>query len=1332
MKRTFFSLRLTICLCLSCVTTSWAQSTKQLFPTFLSWEVRSTNTQQTLRDRYLRAGRVRDATVDQCRSMLQFDLSSLERSAQLEDATLQLTATQTRHLKSDLTVEIWLVTEPVAKLSFWGRIDEMMHKAVLAGTVDIPAKITTPLPINIPISDEAIKQLQISDQTITFILTINGTFAKDHFGMVWFESERSEAQASRPQLQLNITGKPIAVSTPKPATKVDAYMIHARDFQFYGGWDATHHRQGKPLGVKAVEPGVVVDDALTVIQIPRADRYHIWTRSPDYDTQPSSRLYMLNIDGQPMDQHSGKHGHVGMKWEKVGTRELSAGQHVLSLKDTAHFYARCDAILLTSTSMDPNSQTMESLKSYTIEPIKVQATMPKQTSLQMPGIKLQPDDPQIAQLRGKDVTLVFYQSQDAQGKPVIRRQTLLNIDGKTVVLPLLPEGEKLFVQFDPHANINLSTFYPSWDSENSKVTIQVEGKKYDVAGEPRNPYLAGKTRLLIPRKVISVSDGQVVLGYETADGQQVQGTWHMTADRRDASFSVVMQVKQAGSYSMGFAAFDGFNRNAISAVQLPPVFQMQRVPNQAQMVLSCVTPHPLAMVTVPINHVDTPVSYAVVADPQRLPFEWARSDNARYGFTLLNDQNQVQPVAFGPVLGMQDSKFKAGDELKMSWRLLAYPGNWGDALAYSSDHIMQVTDYRKPYRASLTDAALRMIKLMRDPLHSGWDDQLKGFYNIEMPGGVTQASPLMVMATAKLTRDENFYWERALPTLEYLLSRDSFHFTVQIPKRDRSPLAESETQMHVPCRRFGSNVWLGMHNLLGKHNPWIKTLAFEDGKPRYISNAYPKFQQDWAVWQLDTERYTRDESLASTDQFIEAKVYGRDTTVRGIQPHYNVTMHPHWWTLLDMYDRTNDPKYLKASEDAAWHTIAGIWSQPPIPDREIMIHPDGQFKGAISTSLIWKGWDKYATGYPRKPGDTPAHLVPAWLVSQVGLGLEQPGTLYASDGNMHQVFMVSWAGHLLRMADRTGKEIFRTYARNSIMGRWSNWPGYYLNGYTDLFHDPEYPSKGPDVTRMYYHQLPVHLALTLDFLVAEMENRSGHRIAFPWETQEGYAQFTNRIYGAAPGTIFGDDTANLWFNPDLVDLKDINVNYLTARGQDKLWVVLMNEIDKPITIEMGINHQLAQSDPNTSWMLFNADGSSDKHPTPINQTQITIPGRGLIAVALPAHKQMPETIPTLPDNSHVVQKLPDPWGDLHAFRIRSPFGKDSLYVVTTGRPPAGSRAQIHLENHAYLRREVREYPYEMSVYPWSMDQPMAFTFVGIGPDDQVVESSRVVLPGSTE
>jgi hypothetical protein len=1041
---------------------------------------------------------------------------------------------------------------------------------------------------------------------------------------------------------------------------------------------------------------------------------------------------MLNIDGTPMTEPSGKHGHVGMKWEEVGTRDLAAGQHVLSLRDTVHFYGRCDAILLTTTTLDPNSQTMASLETYAIQPIQVEATKPQQTSLQMPEIKIKSDDQQVARLDGKDVSLVFYQSQDAQGKPVIHRQTLLNIDGKAVTLPLSPEGEKLFVQYDPHANINLSTFYPSWAGEGSKVTIQVEGKKYDVAGEPRNPYLAGKTSLLIPRNVISVTDGQVVLGYETADGQKVQGTWQLTADRRDASLSVVMQVKQAGSYSMGLAAFDGFDRKAISAVQLPPVFQMQRVPQAPQMVLSCITPHPLAMVTVPVNQVDTPVSYAVVADPQRLPYEWARSDNARYGFTLLNDRNLVQPVAFGPVLGLQDSKFQAGDELKMSWRVLAYPGNWGDALAYSSNHIMQVTDYRKPYRASLTDAALRMIKLMSDPDHSGWDDQLKGFYNIEMPGGVTQSSPLMVLATARLTHDENFYWQRALPTLEYMLSRDSFHFTVQIPKLDKSPLSESETHLHVPCTRYGSDVWLGMYNLLGQHNPWLIPLAFEDGKPRYDSNAFPKFQQDWAAWQMDPKQFTRENALASADHFVDTKIYGKDTTVRGIQPHYNVTMHPHWWSLLDLYDRTHEPKYLKAAQDAAWHTIAGIWSQPPVPNQDIMIHPDGQFMGATSAALIWKGWDKYATGYPRKPGDTPPHRVPAWLVSQVGLGLEQPGTLFSSDGNMRQVLMVSWAGHLLRMADRSGNDIFKTYARNSIIGRWSNWPGYYIDGYTDLFHDSDYPYKGPDVTRLYYHQLPVSLAFTLDFLVAEMENRSGHRIAFPWETQEGYAQFTNRIYGAAPGNIFGDNTANLWLNPDLVQIKDININYLTARGQDKFWVVLMNEIDKPVTIKLGINHTLAQSDPNAPWQLITDDGSTDNRATPIDQTNITIPGKGLIAVAIPARQQTPSVIPSLPANTHVMHKLPDPWGELHAFRIRSPFGKDSLYVVTTGRPPVGSRAQIHLENNAYLRREVRQYPYEMSVYPWPMDQTMAFTFMGIGPDEQVVESPRIVLPGSTQ
>ena len=94
--------------------------------------------------------------------------------------------------------------------------------------------------------------------------------------------------------------------------------------------------------------------------------------------------------------------------------------------------------------------------------------------------------------------------------------------------------------------------------------------------------------------------------------------------------------------------------------------------------------------------------------------------------------------------------------------------------------------------------------------------------------------------------------------------------------------------------------------------------------------------------------------------------------------------------------------------------------------------------------------------------------------------------------------MSNWAPHLLRLFQYTRKPIYETYARNGVIGRFTNYPGYYATGYTDITLSPDFPYKGPDVSSIYYHHIPPHLAFTWDYLVSEAIERSrGISISHP-------------------------------------------------------------------------------------------------------------------------------------------------------------------------------------------------------------------------------------------
>lgn len=1110
-----------------------------------------------------------------------------------------------------------------------------------------------------------------------------------------------------------------ATAQPLPPS----FLIEAEDFQFSGEW--LKESDSTASGHRILRTPGAAFDALTVISLPQAASYRVWVRSRDYLEYPGKRRFKLAIDGILFEPEFGAHGVAGWKWERAGERELTAGDHVVALHDSAKFYGRADAIMLTPTDVDPNTLASPSKSATRLKPKPV-AAEPAAEFAPVPETK-PGESEECARLENEHLRLRFLKSSDTAGKPQIRRETELKTGDAWFPMAVEPGGERLFVLSAGKVDIRTSSMLPSWTSEPARAPIYhftVGTTRYQAVAGRSNPFFAAPAQPILARSARQVSAHVVKIAYETASGWFMEGQWTLQPGARDWEVSLAVQAPAEGYYSFGFSPFQGWNKETVSGVLLPPLFQFQRLPESPVMVPSNSTPQALALAQ--IERSGHPISLAVVASPERLPFVWANAQNAVYGFSLLNAENAVQPTIFTPVLGLEGSQMHAGEHKTVSWRVLAFPGDWKGALEYASNEIFKVTDYRKPCQASLSNAALNMIDLIKTDDASGWNAERKGFWNIETTNVASQASPLTLLSAAILTCDEALYQKRALPTIEYSLSRPQAHFGMEVPTTHAAYINEEGTRIKVPSEFYGTAYWQGLHDLLGRRNPWLPGIAMPDGKVRHRTgySTVPRWSEMLGAYRLSPDPALLNAIRAEADQFLASEVYGKKTRDLGLEPFYNVSFYPYWWDLLDLYDLTRSKSYLDAAEQSAFYTLAGLWSHPRVPDGDTVIHPGGDYAG--EPHLWWKGDQPFRLGMPRQANATPERKVPAWLVAQVGLGLEQPCTYFASGkAGMRNIMMSAWAPNLLRLYRHTGREIFRTYARNSVISRFTNYPGYYISGYTDLELDPEYPYRGPDVTSIYYHHIPPHLAFTIDFLVTEAEERSQGQITFPWVKQQGYVWFSNRLYGHAPGSVFGEASARLWLDRKAVRVKTPAVNYLLARSKDHVWIILMNEAAEETLTPIALD-PTALEIGGDSFTLLRPDGS--KATSQIDRAlSISIPAKGLVALSFEANP--PETSPIPPlKGGRTSLPLPGEWGTLEAFRIRSPFGKDSLFAVLTGRPNGSVRATLKMEGIPAIDKKA--YPYEFSVYPWPMDRDMTFSLELQNPDGAVLQTSLLNLPGT--
>ena len=79
-------------------------------------------------------------------------------------------------------------------------------------------------------------------------------------------------------------------------------------------------------------------------------------------------------------------------------------------------------------------------------------------------------------------------------------------------------------------------------------------------------------------------------------------------------------------------------------------------------------------------------------------------------------------------------------------------------------------------------------------------------------------------------------------------------------------------------------------------------------------------------------------------------------------------------------------------------------------------------------------------------------------------------------------------------------------------------------------------------------------------------------------------------------------------------------------------------------------------------------------------------------------------------DGHHVRDLGPEFGQVHAFRIRGPCGKDSLYVVLASKPRDGAAALLDVSGPREVSLVRKQFPYEFSVYPWPADAPATIRF----------------------
>jgi hypothetical protein len=651
------------------------------------------------------------------------------------------------------------------------------------------------------------------------------------------------------------------------------------------------------------------------------------------------------------------------------------------------------------------------------------------------------------------------------------------------------------------------------------------------------------------------------------------------------------------------------------------------------------------------------VNVAIVADPSECRFRLPTIADSRFGLMLQSVEasdgknDLLRPVIIAPLLGGYESKMSndATSEHSFGFRVVVRPGNWTDTYAHIARDVHGLRDQRdNTGPGSLNGTLERVIDFLADRSHQNhalWDPEQKYYdYYTNKTGVFKPFSPLYGLSAAIVTDDETFFDERALPTVEYALSR--------------------RTSVFAPYEAVD--------------NKQANSAGRQVGEP-YVSHAQ--------LLSLDAMFQGRNLVLRA---LADEKAPAKSPATTSIRLGASVTEEA-FFNAVERADATHDEADIRTAREAAYHQLAKINLYPVPPATSVTVDRGGH----APVHFHSYGRHKNIWGYPRPvPIAATEQTVPAWRIARVGV----PGIAYPIEYwmNMH--------GAIMHTAGLARDPLLRDVARWGMVGRFGNFPGDNRSIDSLVGELPDAVDRKPWEWN-FATVNPGHAwdfaAQVLDFLVSDAFERSQGAIDFPSESAAG-SLFRTRIYGAKPGQFYGEHGVRLWLPRGLVTSTSRQLDYIAAYRDDTFYLAVWNQSFEPVEAELTLDDKLVECKGEAQTWRDNVPGKplSVLH----NRVTVKLTPKGILALKIPA-KVKPRLQARLYDKSlaplgtRSFAQIETPFGPVHAMLLRSGRGRTTAFVYTEALPEKVIAARLRWRQGDGDWRDATDaiYPYEFTV-----------------------------------
>lgn len=819
-------------------------------------------------------------------------------------------------------------------------------------------------------------------------------------------------------------------------------------------------------------------------------------------------------------------------------------------------------------------------------------------------------------------------------------------------------------------------------------------------------FKASNAPIKIKAKGATIIDKSIHWEYTTNNKFTFSATITLPEGLAEPIISYTFTPADNAWYSVGYSGTPEMTLKEADAIWQPLVWQAKRFPTQSILTLEDAAPTPTVLVE------KKGLTMGLVAKPSEIPFRFPslEKNTIKLGVLIRNEKGNVQPMIFSPVLGTNESSLKAGIPYSFKLNILLYKGALVDAHQYIAENIFQFKDYRKNVYCNLNQTITNMTSFVMNDNLANFNSDLRGFdYSTDVLQTVKNVSPLHPLSAAIITDNKDIYVRRAIPMLEFALSREKYLFSQQ-KNVDGQGASSKMAGPGIEVSELAS-----LYSFFGEKTPLFLSLA---DSMRYVTKKFnmstlskgDSFINLLTLYQANKNKTTLQSAIAKADEYIKGLPKELSEITQG-ESQFFTDYVPAWMELLYLYEETKEQRFLDAAAYGAKLYIQNIWFYPVIPNENRTINKGNNvdFKGFYSP-------DKELTMNVMKMKQAEQE-VPAWRVSQIGLTPEAANTVTENPA----IFLAHYAAHLLRLAHYTHNDFFRSIARSAIVGRYASFPGYDINGvFTTIYEQADYaarPLTEVAYNQIYYNHIFPHIALLYDYLITDVFVKSNENISFPHRFDPGYAYLKSNVYGHASGNFYTDQQVQLWMPAHVLKVDNEQINYLTAYGNDKFYISLLNQSDMDQTVTFQLNPNLIPFNFGKAYKtnVWAENLPIQKQSITDGKLKIQVKAKGITSLAIENISILPKIQADITDQS--IGKM----GKNSYKIIQSSVGKISSSILCLGK--GLSQVYVWMEaNPSQLKKVKLEYRFsalnewksmEDSNYPYEFRVPLEDSILDI-------------------